>query len=138
MLTKECDYAIRIVRCLSDRHRKTVEAISTAEFIPHQYAYKILKKLENAEFVKGIRGRDGGYRLIKPLDTFTIYDVVIAIDKNMLVHECLRTSHVCPHKNAGKSSSCLVHNEFGRIQEIFSSELMRNSMQNILMPEGKE
>jgi len=135
MLTKECDYGIRIMRYLADNQRKTVEAISTAEYIPHQYAYKILKKLEKAEFVKGMRGRDGGYRLAKPLDSFTIYDIVTSIDRNLFVNECLREKHSCPHNK--KSNSCTLHVEFRRIQEIFVAEMQRNTMQEIIKPRGE-
>jgi len=136
MLTKECDYGIRVIRSLADNRRKTVEAISTAEHIPHQYAYKILKKLEKAEFVKCTRGRDGGYRLAKSLDSFTIYDVIVAINKNLFLHKCLKEGQECPNNQISENNPCAVHVEFGRIQEIFVEEMKRKTMLEIIMPEG--
>lgn len=130
MLTKECDYAIRIIRSLAGGMRRTVEAISSAEHIPHQYAYKILKKLEKAGYVRGIRGREGGYRIAKDLESFTLFDVVVAIDKNLFVNECLRANHQCPHHR--EDSPCAVHMEFARIQEIFLRELQSKNMHMIL------
>lgn len=132
LLIKECDYGIRIIRALSDGALKTVEVISTAEVIPYQYAYKILKKLERAGFVQGIRGRDGGYQLSKLLDSFTLYDVVIAIDENIFVHECLRDGNSCPHKDEGNGTPCTVHHEFNRIQKLIMDEMQKKNMQEVL------
>ena len=76
LLTKECDYGLRIIRALQDKEIKTVLSICEKEYIPYKYAYKILKKLHKAKLVQNKRGPDGGYFLIKPLSSFTIYDVV--------------------------------------------------------------
>jgi len=132
LLTKECDYGIRIIRALSHEERMTVEAISTAEHIPQQYTYKILKKLEIAGYVQGLRGRDGGYRLCTALDSFSLYDVVVAIDKNLFIHECLRDDNSCPHKGTDADILCKVHHELGRIQNLIVEEMQKKNMQKIL------
>ena len=129
-LTKECDYGIRVIRALANYQKKTVEEISDAEHIPHQYAYKILKKLERVGFVQSLRGRDGGYQLAKPLYTFTLYDVVSAVDENLFLFECLRGSKLCPLNNLEKP--CAVHLEFERIQELLVSEMRSKTMDEVL------
>ncbi len=54
-MTRESDYAVRIMRALSHGSLKTVKEICGEEAIPTQFAYKILKKLSNAGL--------GGWRL---------------------------------------------------------------------------
>jgi len=131
LLTKEYDYGLRIIRALCDNQIKTVGNICDQEHIPHMYAYKIIKKLQNAGLVQNKRGPSGGYILIKPLDTFTMYDVAIAIDGNMFIFECLRSDKQCP--NNSKTTPCSVHAEFIRLQGNLVSQMRAKSMAEILL-----
>jgi len=130
LLTKECDYGLRIIRALADKEKRTVQKICDTEHIPHMYAYKILKKLQNAGLVQNKRGPDGGYFLIKPLDTFTIYDIVTAVDERLLIFECLTDGAQCP-RNTG-NSPCTVHCELVRIQTLLVHEMKARSMEELL------
>ena len=44
MITRESDYAIRIIRALKDGELLPLEQICQRELVPKQFAYKILKK----------------------------------------------------------------------------------------------
>jgi len=130
LLTKECDYGVRIIRALAAGKKLNVEAICGTEHIPEQFAYKILKKLIRAGFVESLRGRDGGYRLKKALRSFTLYDVVTAIDNNLVIFECLREDKTCPFKKNG--SPCAVHCEFERLQKLLTKEMRLKTMHDVL------
>ena len=114
-LTKECDYAIRVVRALSDFERKTVKMIAKHEQVPYSFAYKILKKLERIGMVSSARGTLGGYQLAKKLDQITIFDIISAVNSNLYINECLKPGYICPHNNGNKL--CSVHEELERIQD---------------------
>ena len=45
LFTKECDYAIRIMRALSDGELVSVSNICAAEQLPSAMTYKITRKL---------------------------------------------------------------------------------------------
>jgi len=130
-LTKESDYAVRIMRVLADGERQKVETISTQAHIPHLYTYKILKKLEHAGFLKSVRGIQGGYILAKPLTEINLHDIVIATDENPFLHECLREESKCPLLNIDSQHPCKMHFEFARIQNILESEMKRKSLAEI-------
>ena len=66
-ITRECDYAVRVVRALWGESRLSVSDICEKEAITAPFAYKILKKLQKAEIVKGYRGVHGGYSLNRGL-----------------------------------------------------------------------
>ena len=51
MITRESDYAIRIIRALKDGELLPLEQICQRELVPKQFAYKILKKLERSGLV---------------------------------------------------------------------------------------
>lgn len=129
-ITRECDYAIRSVRALSDYQRKTVKEISSMEHIPLQYSYKILKKLEKSGIVQSSRGPDGGYMLLKKLQDFTLFDIIQAVEEDFFLNECLNGTFECP--NHTENCHCSVHAELCRIQQILEKELCAKSVYEVL------
>ena len=130
LLTKECDYGMRIMRVLGDGQKRTVQAVCDEEHIPHKYAYKILKKLQKAGLVQNKRGPDGGYYLIKPLSAFTLYDVVSAVDERLFLFDCLRDGAACP-RNTGEAP-CAMHHELARLQNLLIAEMKAKNMAEVL------
>ena len=51
VITRETDYALRILRALLDGKLHTAGQIAQDELLPQAFAYKILKKLEKAGLV---------------------------------------------------------------------------------------
>ena len=79
-ITRESDYAMRVVRALMGETRLSVSDICEREAITAPFAYKILKKLQNAGIVQGYRGVHGGYALKKDPAELTLYDIYSAIE----------------------------------------------------------
>jgi len=129
-LTKECDYAIRIVRSLSGMNIKSVRAICTDENMPHPFAYKILKKLEHAQIVKPFRGSTGGYQLVKEPEIVTMLDIVSAVDDHLYLNECLQEGYVCDNNRNGVE--CGVHQELNRIQAMLIEALSEKPMTQLV------
>jgi len=134
-LTRECDYGIRIVRNLADGAKKKVEVIAQEEHVPLKCAYKIVKKLEKAGLLVSIRGRGGGYRIHKPLEHFTLADIILAIDPERFLNECLKKDSDCPFKTS-TTNPCAVHHELVRVQEMLLSELSSKSLAIVLRLEA--
>jgi len=131
LLTKECDYGLRIMRNLGDKEKRTVQTICDIEHIPHKFAYKILKKLQKAGLIQNKRGPEGGYFLVKPLSDFTIYDVVNAVDERVFLFECLISGAKCPRNTA--DTPCNIHDELARLQKLLVAEMKSKSMEEILL-----
>ena len=130
IITKECDYALRIIRQLSDYEIQSVAVICKNESIPQKFAYKILNKLEKACLVKGVRGRTGGYKLVAELGGITLFDVIQSVGGNIMFNCCINEGVVCPNNSSEKR--CLVHREFLRIQKSLEQELGGKSIKEIL------
>ena len=60
IITKETDYAMRILRVLLDGEKHSVAEMSETELIPNQFAYQILRKLSAGNLVRVSRGALGG------------------------------------------------------------------------------
>ncbi|MCL2404002.1 MAG: Rrf2 family transcriptional regulator [Defluviitaleaceae bacterium] len=131
LLTKECDYGIRIIRALSCGNKKTIDTISDTEHIPSKFAYKIIKKLVKSDMVRSARGRIGGYILNKPLNEFTLLDIVTAIDNERYIKDCLKPGFVCNFKDS-TDKHCTVHSELTQVQSVIISALGAKTMEEIL------
>ena len=130
-ISRECDYAVRIVRQLVKGGKKRAEDICAAEFISVQFAYKILKKLEESGIVKVFRGVQGGYTLAKASNEITLYDIYVAMEDNLVLIDCLQEGYVCPMDFCDKP--CSVHKEFDRIQKIMASLMSEKTMDVLLV-----
>ncbi len=126
LFTKECDYAIRIMRALSSGDFVNVSTICTAENISSAMAYKITRKLEKAKLIKSLRGANGGYALNQPLQNISLYDVCSVIEPDILLLECMKQDYHCSMNT--HNTPCLVHGEFCRIQHILLQELQQKNL----------
>jgi Rrf2 family protein len=121
---------VRIIRALADGNKSTVAAICEDELIPMAYAYKILKKLENAGLIQGLRGRNGGYQILKSVEAMSLYDIVTAVDESLFIFECLSDHKHCPLHQ--QDNPCAVHLEFERLQNILVAEMQAKTMCEVL------
>lgn len=131
LMTRESDYAVRIMRALAPGQMMTVKQICEQECIPTQFAYKILKKLANADMIRIIRGASGGYELKRDLHEMTLLDLMDAVGEEGVVNACMRPGYVCSWRG-DQSRECLVHNELCRVQEALCTELRRHTIDEIL------
>lgn len=131
LITRECDYAVRVIRALSGEERLSVNDICEREEITAPFAYKILKKLQKAKIVRGYRGVHGGYSLKKSVSEITLLDVYLAIDPGMYIIECMNPKKKCC-RDEKLDGGCEVHQELLRIQECLQDMLSERSLQEIL------
>lgn len=131
LITRECDYAVRVIRALAGELRLSVSDICEREAITAPFAYKILKKLQKAEIVKGYRGVHGGYSLNKEMDELNLYEIYHAIDPDMFIIECMNPAYTCM-RNVNKETPCLVHQELEGIQNEIWNMLKRKNLKELL------
>lgn len=132
LITRECDYAVRIVRALADGEKLCVNQICEKEELTPAFVYKILKKLEKKELVKSFRGSNGGYALKADTGEITLLDIYLAVDPEFYMIECMNPVKPCV-RNQG--DSCKVHRELCRIQKVLIRELSARTMAEIITEE---
>ena len=82
LLSRETDYALRILQNLMDGQRRSVGEISNSELIPQQFAYKIIRKLAKAGLIEITRGVEGGCKLMADLEQVSLYDLMAEMQEN--------------------------------------------------------
>ena len=121
LFTRECDYAIRIIRALSSEEAVSVPKICQMENLPSAMTYKITRKLEKSGLLKSYRGSSGGYALARSLSSISLYDICEIVSPDILTFECMKKDHYCPMNRS--DAPCKVHYEFSRLRKILVQEL---------------
>ncbi len=79
-ISAKCDYACRALLELSfhwpDKEPIAINEIAIKQNIPLKYLVQILILLKSAGFVNSVRGKHGGYVLLKPPSQITVRDVL--------------------------------------------------------------
>ena len=125
LITKERDYAMRVVWSLCDMKLHTVKAICESELVPVDFAYKILKKLEQNGITRSIRGRNGGYRLAKAPDKISMLDVLLAIDTRLFISEDVE------NRNRKGRKFCRISEELGVLQGTWVNALRERTLDKL-------
>ena len=130
LITRECDYAVRIVRALADGEKLCVSRICEKEALTSAFVYKILKKMEKAQIVKSYRGSSGGYALDKSIHEITLLDIYSAVEPELFGIECMNPKKSCIRNL--DAEGCRVHRELHRIQDVLMRELSSRTIGEIM------
>ena len=130
IITRETDYALRILRVLLDGELHTLGQIAQDELLPQPFAYKILKKLEKAGLIEVVRGTAGGCRLASDLSKASLYDLMMALGEHSGLSSCMDPDYQCSWRSC--HGGCTVYSKLAEIQNKLDSELRSHSLREIL------
>lgn len=130
LITRETDYALRVLRALVDADQLTAGDIAMGHQVPPQFVYKIIKKLERVGMVKISRGAGGGCRLSADLSRITLYDLMETMGENRNVISCMEPGHNCPWRQA--HGDCTVHCQLAKVQKRLDQELQAHTLESLI------
>lgn len=131
LITREIDYALRILRALSDGTQLSIQEICEKEATPKQFAYRIIKKLEKMDWITIFRGSEGGCRLNIDLNFVNLYQLIEGISSERDISECLDEKYICSRK-AVCDDICNIRIELKKIQQAFNKELECHSIYSLI------
>ena len=91
-------YGLRALIYLSEKETdKTVNLhqIADSEGISRKYLENIFKLLKKSKIIRSIRGREGGYALIRDPGEITMYEIANAIEGNIILLDCTEDDNFC-------------------------------------------
>jgi Rrf2 family protein len=95
-------YALRLMLELassSDNSTVTLKTISAKQGISKKYLELIITTLSRAGFVKSLRGPQGGYRLSRPAEEYTVGMILRQIEGSLVPVICMEDEpNLCPRK----------------------------------------
>jgi len=87
-LSLKVEYACRVLAQLSRTYGNQkfshIDELAQQEEIPANYLVQILNELRNGGLINSRRGKQGGYSLAKAPSEVTLYEIVTAIDGELL------------------------------------------------------
>jgi len=96
-------YALRLMLdlALNDPDQYvTIKSISERQDISNKYLEQIITALSRAGYVKSIRGAQGGYKLARPAEEYTVGMVLRLIEGSLAPVACMDdTPNKCPRSN---------------------------------------
>jgi Rrf2 family transcriptional regulator, cysteine metabolism repressor len=108
IISKKVSYAVRAVLELAKRKGQTpmrVADIAQAQAIPARFLENILNQLKQARITRSVRGKEGGFVLLRPSAELTVGDIVRVIEGPLKAVDCQTGRPRCPFKG------CCVFND---------------------------
>lgn len=131
LITRETDYAMRVLRALAGGEQITVRDLGEREQLPQQFTYKILRKLQRAGWVQVSRGADGGCRLKVDLAAVSLYDLMVLMQADRRVISCIDADYPCSWQTK-YGGPCHAHYRLGELQTSLDRLLREQNLQSVL------
>jgi Rrf2 family protein len=97
LVTREADYAVRCVVEVARSGRTSAAQVARVQGISPTFLGKIVQSLARAGILATRRGVGGGISLAKPVEDFTLLQVIEAIEGPLWINDCLRSPERCAY-----------------------------------------
>ena len=107
-------YALRLMLDLaihSEEKFISLKAISQRQEISDKYLEQIIHILSKAGFVQSARGAQGGYRLSRNPEEYTVGEILRLVENSLVPVSCLECGNICEN-----ADDCLTIDLYRRIQ----------------------
>lgn len=101
-------------------------AISMRQKISQAYLEQLFVKLRRADLVKSVRGSNGGYNLLRPINAITIADIVLAVEDTIDARQCNGAA------NCRQGVPCLAHGLWEHLNQQMENYLSAITLHDVL------
>ena len=102
MVSTKGRYALRVMIDLAEHQAEgyiPLKAIARRQDISEKYLESILKSLVQSQFLTGVRGKGGGYRLTRSPEQYTVGSILRLTEGSLAPVACLEQEPVeCPRR----------------------------------------
>ena len=134
-LSKSSEYAIRclVFMATAEADLCPVKHLSGKLNIPYKYLGRLMGRLREAGFVESVRGKNGGYRIAKPLDEIHLKQIVNVVEGLENFDRCLLGFERCDDENP-----CPMHEFWSGPKDSINEMLADVSLADMVKSEGKK
>lgn len=115
-------YALRLMLDLalsSPDEYVTIRSVSERQEISYKYLEQIISVLTRGGLVKSVRGSQGGYRLARPPEEYTVGMILRQIEGNLVPVACMEDEpNQCP-----RSSKCITLGVWKQLSDAINNVL---------------
>lgn len=130
-LTTFSDYALRVLMYAAAAGDRliTIEETAKAYNISRAHLMKVVNILTRTGYIKGVRGRSGGFTLAKPPQEINLGAVVRATEPDFALVECFATGNQCII-----TKRCHLPNVLNEALSAFVNTLDRYTLADLALP----
>ena len=133
-ITSKGRYALRVMLDLA-QHREegyiSLKTIADRQGYSMKYLEMIVGSLKRADLVASTRGKEGGYRLLRDPEDYTIGEILRCIEDNLAPVACIKAGDICC-EHAGE---CMTVPMWKELDDITNAYLDGVSLQDLLTGE---
>ena len=133
-ITSKGRYALRVMLDLA-QHREegyiSLKTIADRQGYSMKYLEMIVGSLKRAGMVASTRGKEGGYRMIRDPEDYTIGEILRCIEDNLAPVACIKAGDICC-EHAGE---CMTVPMWKELDDITNAYLDGVSLQDLLTGE---
>ena len=133
-ITSKGRYALRVMLDLA-QHREegyiSLKTIAERQGYSMKYLEMIVGSLKRAGLVASIRGKEGGYQLVRDPEDYTIGEILRCIEDNLAPVACIKAGDICC-EHAGE---CMTVPMWKELDDITNAYLDGVSLRDLLTGE---
>jgi Rrf2 family protein len=97
LFTKTTEYALRVLICIAKSDSQLLSANHLHEKldIPYKYLTRIMTDLSKKNLLLSVKGRDGGFKLIRPSEQIMVSDIIDAVEGMERFNSCILGFQEC-------------------------------------------
>lgn len=129
-LTKFSDYSLRVLMyaAMAGDRLVTIEETTRIYNISRAHLMKVVNALTQAGYIKGVRGRSGGFTLAKAPEDINLGEVVRRTEPDFALVECFAAGNECR-----VTRTCLLPAVFNEALRAFIGTLDRYTLADIML-----
>lgn len=130
-VTSKGRYALYIMLDLArygDESCVSLKSISDRHDISMKYLEAIVGSLKRSGLVESTRGKEGGYRLNKSADEYSVGEILRCLEDNLAPVACIRSGSV----NCEKAAECITVPMWKELDDITNAYLDTVSLKDLL------
>jgi len=128
ILTKTTEYAVRVLTYMASHDKELFSAnyLHKELNIPYKYLTRLMTDLSRQGCLVSVKGRDGGFRLVKDVKTITLANIIEAVEGMDSFNACILGFHECSSENP-----CAMHYVWEENKKNFIKTLKNTSLYDL-------
>ena len=130
-VTSKGRYALRVVLELASRQDEGVVSLKTIadkHDISMKYLETIVGSLKRAKLLESTRGKDGGYKLSRAAEDYSVGEILRCLEDNLAPVACIKSGSI----NCEKAGECITVPMWKELDDITNAYLDTVSLKDLL------
>ena len=130
-VTSKGRYALRVMLELASRQDGEIVSLKTIadkHDISMKYLETIVGSLKRASLLESTRGKDGGYRLCRTAEDYSVGEILRCLEDNLAPVSCIKSGSI----NCEKAGECITVPMWKELDDITNAYLDTVSLKDLL------